>query len=227
MNFKTKLNINSNCDCSIILFLRNIIEKGLKPILQNISTIAVTSLTNTALFGNYENIDYLFVLGNVFDIPYSSIIYTAYNVLLQDTITAGIESKGKDTQGIILQEQFYPPMQLSAHSKPYTIYKKFTTGTINLVSRKTYAIRFQMIISQGKTGYAPFSCTGCEEDNKNFIIDGGKYLVFLQKGQPIPSTGLAIQFIVDAEIQHLRLYAGNYLGLSQYCTIITFFFRFC
>jgi hypothetical protein len=58
---------------SIEICLCNIIDIGLNPVIQKITTIIAASLANTGLFGNYA-VDSLFVLGNVFALPHESAI---------------------------------------------------------------------------------------------------------------------------------------------------------
>lgn len=208
MNFETELRISNECTCAIRICFRNIVEIGLKPVLQNIATIIAASLTKNALFGKYE-VDFLFVLGNAFSMFVSSILYTAYNVLLQDAITIDIESKGNDTQGIVLHESFDQLLHPVTRSKPY-MYNRFITGTLTQVSGGTYGVRFQT--TKHATKFIPFSCLNCND----ITLNDGSFSVIIQKGQPIPITGLKLQYSVDykAQREEKAIFAGNCLWLQ-------------
>ncbi|KAG2195026.1 hypothetical protein INT47_005626 [Mucor saturninus] len=84
-----KLIINDECDCSIDIFLRDVIEVNLKSVIEDIATVKAASLTNKRIFGNYE-VDYLFVLENPFGMPYNSVVYRVY--------TMGSRSQQKDAR---------------------------------------------------------------------------------------------------------------------------------
>ncbi|KAI7888041.1 uncharacterized protein EV154DRAFT_324303 [Mucor mucedo] len=212
MKFKNNFNIGNDCDCKTVLFLRNIIEIGLKPVLQNIATIIASSMNNATLFSNYE-LDYLFVIGNVFDLPYKSAIYYTYIKLVQEAINISIESKEKDTKGIVLHESFRHLLeQVTTHKKPY-MFDRFSIGTLGQVFRETYGIRF---LTWRISSYIPFSCTDFNEDGKNTLVENGSFLVVVQKGQPVPITGLALEFeLYFKERLDDSLRAGNYFG-SRY-----------
>lgn len=194
MNGKTELNINNQCACTISLFHRNMVEIGLHPVLQNLATTIAASLTNTALFGNYD-VEFLFVLGNPLGMFYNSFLHTTYNMLLQNAIQIAIETKEEETQGIVIRESFSQLLKPVTCNKPY-MYDRFITGTMNQVSQNTYGIRFHPVNSD-ENNQISFSCISCNQDGgKDRIIDDGSFLVILQRGQPIPITGLTIKFLV-------------------------------
>lgn len=68
--------------------LRDIIDNGLKPAIQDIMTIIIASVTD--IFGNYA-VDFLFIMGNIFNLPQDSPIYTAHTIMLQEAFESSIQ----------------------------------------------------------------------------------------------------------------------------------------
>lgn len=205
MEFKQELNIGNECPCKVTLFLRNIIEMGIKPVIQDIATTITSSMNNTTLFSNYE-LDFLFVMGNPFNLPYRSTIYDAYIKLVQDAIDINIELKEKDTNGIVLHESFRQLLGAFTRSKPY-LFDRFSLGTLNQVFRETYGIRF---LTWRISSYIPFSCIDFDEDGENIKVENGSFLVVAHKGQLAPITGLSLEFeLYFKERYDDSLRAGN------------------
>lgn len=92
MDAKTRINLGNTCECSIHVSLCNIIDTGLKLAIQNITTTIAASIANTDLFGKYE-VDFLFILGNIFTIAPSSPLYTTYIMILQEAFEGSIAMK--------------------------------------------------------------------------------------------------------------------------------------
>lgn len=189
------MNISTECACTIGLSQRYVLDIGFKPIIQKIAKIAAASLTNYKLFGCYE-VNYVFVLGNPFNLPPSSAHYSTYNILVQKALDTAIHLKGKDAQGFSLLESFDKLLIPVTLSKPY-MYDRFIYGALRQVAGETYGIRlvdkrnqFQSFRRENCTALAP---------------DDGSYMLVLKKGQPIPIMGLTIE---------LRL-AFEYVGCTR------------
>ncbi|KAG2211006.1 hypothetical protein INT47_000166 [Mucor saturninus] len=111
------------CDCSIIIDPQNIVDIGMKSVIQDIATTMAGSLTNTKLFGNYE-VDFLFVLGNVSNIPHNSMAYIVYSNMLQESVSDSIDLKEKYTEGLVIREPLCELIHFTTNRKPY-IYDRF------------------------------------------------------------------------------------------------------
>ncbi|KAI7891397.1 uncharacterized protein EV154DRAFT_223588 [Mucor mucedo] len=184
MGSSIKFQISDGCDCGVVIFFRNLIEADLKPALKDISTIIAASLTNKKLFGDYE-VDYIFTLGNPFNLPQESLSCTTYTMLLQEVIDASLQSKEKDTQAFVLGETILQLLEPITCIKPY-IYERFVTGTLCQVSSETYAVRLRHNTFEDKKPY--------NVDINNTIWGDDSYFVFIQKGKPIPTKRFLIKF---------------------------------
>lgn len=140
------------------------------------------------MFGNYA-IDFLFILGDIFNLAHHSSLYTVYTKILQKVISASIELKEKDTQGLILREDLYQLLQPAIHQKS-CFYDSFTLGDLHHVSRYTYGIYFKkLIVGSGinvKSLALPY--INYEVEGTAGIIRKGSNLAVLQKGQFIYNT---------------------------------------
>lgn len=201
MNSTIKLNIDDKCDCNIDIFLCNVIEVGLKSVMEEIAAVIAASLSNKEIFGNYET-DYLFMSGDPFNLSYGSLIYNAYTMVAQQAIDDSIKLNQRDTQGFILRESFFQLLKPNTHNKPY-MYDRFITGTLCQVSSKTHAVRFSSLY--GGDLYS-FFLTNKSNDVKKIIRNDGSYLVLIKKGQHISKMGLAIKV---EEIPRDQPLAGN------------------
>ncbi|KAI7867628.1 uncharacterized protein EV154DRAFT_582688 [Mucor mucedo] len=76
------LNISDKCSCQMVISLRLVIEKGLQPVIETTVTTMAATLTNYNLFGYYK-MDYLFLLGDPFNLIYGSPLYNVYTTILQ------------------------------------------------------------------------------------------------------------------------------------------------
>lgn len=194
MNSKRKLYIGNTCLCGINISLRNIIEIGVKPTIEAITTDIAASLYNTQLFGNYL-VNYLFVTGNIFDLPNNSAIGKTYTLLLIDAINKSIESKGKDTVGIALEESFFQSLRTECEA-PFMC-DSFYAGNLKQVSRHTYGIQIKSFKLAGIT--LPFlrqqDSNGRDRTISESNDDG--ILVIIQKGEPIPIGGLEINLTLE------------------------------
>ncbi|KAG2193498.1 hypothetical protein INT47_005023 [Mucor saturninus] len=193
MDAKKEMDISNTCSCSMSLSLRNIIDVGLRPIIQKITTITAAALTNTELFRFYE-VSYLFILGNPFSLSPNSIIYKMYSVLIQEAIDNSIESKEKDTQGFVLLESFDQLLIPVTHNKPY-MFHNFISGKLAQVAGETYGIRLNEFRYQF---YPPFYRIKRDGYQETKLAFESSYLVVLQKGQEIPITGLDIRLGLDS-----------------------------
>ncbi|KAI7875827.1 uncharacterized protein EV154DRAFT_74322 [Mucor mucedo] len=153
MNSTIKLNIDDKCDCNIDIFLCNVIEVGLKSVMEEIAAVIAASLSNKEIFGNYET-DYLFMSGDPFNLSYGSLIYNAYTMVAQQAIDDSIKLNQRDTQGFILRESFRKLLKPNTHNKPY-MYDRFITGTLCQVSSKTHAVRFSSLYGAIKVEEIP------------------------------------------------------------------------
>jgi hypothetical protein len=211
MDDEKELEISNKCDCHI--HLRNIVDIGLKAVVQNITSIIAASLDNREFFLGYE-VDFLFVLGNIHILKYNSVLYTIYTNILQEAINVSIEVKGGDTQGIVLQESIYQLLQPVIKEQSY-MYDSFSTGNLHRVSSNTYGIYVKKLTLPGIT--EPYlSCIDCKDDSTNVTMTLDNTMIFLQKGQLIPNTGLVIKFKIgfknmkrDAILHSCLLELGN------------------
>lgn len=193
MNSKVELKFNDKCACTTTISLRNIMEIGMKSVIENIATITTTSLTNKELFGNYK-VDYLFVLGDPFNLSHGSQIYNAYSLITQQVIGDDIHLKERNILPFVLRESIFTLLESVKSQKPY-MYERFVTGTLCQVSNQTYAVRFPSIYT-GK--FYSFSRINHKNHIKNTIHNDGQYLAFIQKGKPIPTTELMIKMAIDS-----------------------------
>lgn len=97
------------------------------------------SLINADLFGNY-NVDYMFVLGNMFSIAHNSPLYKLCTSLLQEVTENDIKVKEKDTECFILLESLCQLLQPTLQVKPY-LGNSLSTAILDLVSSNTYCIK--------------------------------------------------------------------------------------
>ncbi|KAI7870693.1 uncharacterized protein EV154DRAFT_121968 [Mucor mucedo] len=188
MDYTYHLKITEECSCTIVLFLRDIIEKGIKPIIQNTATTIAASMTNSTLFGHYD-IGFLFLLGDPFKLLTSSPLYIMYTAITQKAINIAIESKAKDLQGVVFQESIYQLLKQATSEKPY-LYDRFIKGVLSQISTETYGVRFGV---WGNTKHYSFLCMDCSKDGKNTVVRDGNFLIILQKGKPIPIAGVSIK----------------------------------
>ncbi|KAI7884750.1 uncharacterized protein EV154DRAFT_522106 [Mucor mucedo] len=183
------LNIGYKCCCSIDICLRDIIEFGLKPVIEGIATVVTASLSNTKLFGNFT-VNFLFVMGNVFNLRHDSAIYKTYALLLHDAINQGIESKGRDTTGIVLEESFFRTSQTKSWENPF-MSDSFYEGNVKQVSKYTYGIQIKQLQVAGVA--LPFlEWERSDDSDKTIKAFKDDMFVIIQKGQPIPKDGFVI-----------------------------------
>lgn len=211
MDLKIKLKINDRCDCNISIFLRDIIELGLKPVMENIATVIAASLIDKELFGYYE-VNYLFVMGDPLNLSYGSTIYNAYSTIAQQAIDVGVYSKEKDTQIFIFRDSFCQLIQPGTRSKPY-MYERFVTGTLCQVSSETYAVRLPKQLPFMER-FASFFLINRNEEIKDTINGYGRFLILIQKGRPI---SIAKLFMYDR-----RKFHSNYSGKFIIILVIIF-----
>ncbi|KAI7895810.1 uncharacterized protein EV154DRAFT_493846 [Mucor mucedo] len=219
MNSEIKLRINDECVCTVSISLRNIIELGMKPIILNIASIAASSLTNKELFGNYET-DYLFILGDPFNLCNGSSFHTAYTIIMQQAIDDNLHFKLRDIRSFVIRESTSKLLEQVTRIIP-CIYDKFINGTLSQVSSETYAVRFPSIY----TGeYFSFCRINHSDDTKNNVKKDGGYLIFIQKGKPIPTARFMIKMVVDSvdrpwaeiiKVKHLNSVSGKYSLLDK------------
>lgn len=190
MDDETNINLEKGCDCNINLSIRNIIEIGLKPTIQNMTTTIAASLTNTQMFGNYE-VHFSFVMGNVFNLTTGSIMYTIYTKILQEAYEDSIAMKGKDVSGYIIQENIFQ-LSLPAKNELPFMYDSFTIGNMYQVAKETYGVYVSSFAEKDRLSYDPQLCdVNFKGDHGTDLIDTKSLtIVVLQKGQHIPSTGL-------------------------------------
>lgn len=204
MDDEIEINIGHKCTCSFTLSLRTIVEMGLKPTLQNTANTIAASLTSVELFKSYE-VDHLFLLGNPFTLSYSSQMYIAYTILLQDIIRLVIESKGKDTPGLVTRETFAELLQSTAYDKSY-VRNKFDVGSLGQVLKDTYAVRLKDYFGNA---YVPFY--GTSNCHREVVPNDGSFLVIFRKGQTIPMTGLTVKIKLGHLLRrYSTMVAGNF-----------------
>ncbi|KAI7891466.1 uncharacterized protein EV154DRAFT_551609 [Mucor mucedo] len=187
--FQIQLNINTKCGCSISIFLRDIIEVCLMSVIESISGDITASLTNKKLFGNYVP-KYIFVFGDPFNLAQGSMIHIAYTIIMKKAIDDGVYIKEKDTKTFVLRKSIFQLLEKFLSGKKTYMFDRFVTGTLCQVSSKTYGMRISTYFL-GKL--IPFTRLNSDGDIKNTIADDGSYLVFIQKGKPVPTKGFKIQ----------------------------------
>ncbi|KAI7873145.1 uncharacterized protein EV154DRAFT_102827 [Mucor mucedo] len=188
MNSKLQLDISIKCGCSINIFLRDIIEVGLTPVIENMAIDIVASLTNKELFGNYAP-NYVFVFGDPFSLTYGSMIHTVYTMIMQKTIDDGVHFKELNTKTSVLKESIFQLLNSSVPKKRPYMFERFITGTLCQVPSKTYALR--ILCNEPGMSY-PFIRISSNGDIKNTIAGDGSYFVFIQKGKPLSTKGFRI-----------------------------------
>ncbi|KAI7891356.1 uncharacterized protein EV154DRAFT_222674 [Mucor mucedo] len=189
MDSKIQLNINTKCDCSISISLCDIIEVGLMSVIESMATDILSSLINKRLFGNYVP-NYIFVFGNPFNLGQGSKIHIAYTMIMQKAMDDGVYIKEKDTKTFVLRVSIFQLLEKFLSGKKPYMFERFVTGTLCQVSSNTYGMK---ISSYDTDDLMPFTRINSDGDIKNTISDDGSYLVFIQKGKPVPTKGLIIQ----------------------------------
>lgn len=188
-----KIAISDTCDCSIYVSLRDIVDNGLNPAIQAITTIIAASLNS--IFEKYT-VDFIFFIGNIFSLLQGSPIYTAYTNMLQEAFDSSIELKENDTKVFMIKESLCQLLQPATHERPY-MYDGLTIGSLYQVSKETY------VLYPGKDpdGIADVDDvevrllgSSYKNANVNDVCDMGSAMVILRKGQMIPNTGLVKQF---------------------------------
>lgn len=136
---------NQSCNCKVYLSVHDIVNICFKPLLKNITTIAMSSLTNNDLFGRYMFIDYFF-----------SLIHFNRNSQFQKIITQILDEEadyfnpehGIETFYMVLQElpsQFSHPIP---NLQPFC-YKGFIKGTLHHIYSQD--IGFAISVNQRST----------------------------------------------------------------------------
>ncbi|KAG2194925.1 hypothetical protein INT47_005601 [Mucor saturninus] len=200
------IGLSKVCDCSTQLCLVDIIEFGFKPVMDIIVNIVADSLSNTERnFGNYD-VKSVFMLGNIFELPYKSNIYKAYALMLEREINNSIRQKEKDAHVFVLEKSFSEMIQPLKNKKPYML-DNFFQGSLQQVSRYTYGIRVKNMIIRGPV--KPF--LSCKiEYGQNYVVDSNNILPILEEGQVIPISGL---------VRKLELEFSSRKGNKNRCNI--------
>lgn len=191
MTSEMSLNSNDKCACNISTLLRIIIEVNLKSVIEDMATIISATVTNKEIFGNYQ-VDKFFVMGDPFNLSFESSVFTAYTLTMQKAINEGFYSRGVDTQAFVLKESVRKLLKYTERSKPY-MYERFVIGTLRQVASETYGLRF----SSTQIQRYPFFRTGRNGHIRGVFENDSSYLVFIQKGKPVPTTGLTFCPMVD------------------------------
>ncbi|KAI7891447.1 uncharacterized protein EV154DRAFT_224686 [Mucor mucedo] len=189
MESKIQLDINTKCGCSISIFLRDIIETGLISVIESMATDILSSLINKRLFGNYVP-NYIFVFGDPFNLGQGSKIHIAYTMIMQKAMDDGVYIKEKDTKTFVLRKSIFQLLEKFLSGKKPYMFERFVTGTLCQVSSNTYGMRVSI---NRRNQLIPFTRINSDGDIKNTIEDGGTYLVFIQKGKPVPTKEFIIQ----------------------------------
>ncbi|KAI7873149.1 uncharacterized protein EV154DRAFT_103029 [Mucor mucedo] len=189
MDSKIQLNINTKCGCSISIFLRDIIEVCLMSVIESISGDITASLTNKKLFENYVQ-KYIFVFGDPFNLAQGSMIHIAYTMIMQKAMDDVVYMEEKDTKIFVLRESIFQLLETFLSGKKPYMFERFVTGTLCQVSSNTYGIRILFSYISRSMSFTRINSDG---DIKNTIADDGSYLVFIQKGKPVPTKGFIIQ----------------------------------
>ncbi|KAI7881208.1 uncharacterized protein EV154DRAFT_523540 [Mucor mucedo] len=201
-----QLQISKTCDCTIHITLRNIIDIGLKPVIQNITTVIAASIVNTDLFGDYI-VDHLFILGDIFTVSNGAPLYNVHRLNLQKSIAASIRSKEQDTQGYVLKETLHQLLQPTIGKQPY-MYDSFVKGDLYQVASETYGLCIKLESYNREAAYF----ISCQKDS--ILVSNKKSaMIILQTGQMIPHTGVRLKFNVKHK------YMETYLKEMRYMTI--------
>ncbi|KAI7891437.1 uncharacterized protein EV154DRAFT_224374 [Mucor mucedo] len=187
MDSKIQLNINTKCDCCISISLREIIEVCLMSVIESISGDITASLTNKKLFGNYVP-KYIFVFGDPFNLGQGSKIHIAYTMIMQKAIDDGVYMKEKDTKTFVLRKSIFQLLETFLSGKKPYMFERFVTGTLCQVSSNTYGMRITNLSRS-----VSFTRINSDGDIKNTMGYVDYYLVFIQKGKPVPTRELIIQ----------------------------------
>ncbi|KAI7894943.1 uncharacterized protein EV154DRAFT_477724 [Mucor mucedo] len=203
----TRINICKTCGCNINVSIRNIIEKGLKPTLQDVAAIISSSAINGDLFGKYQA-GYFFVTDNTLftseNSPFSLIVHNMIQAAVEDCI----ESKRLDSQMFFVNEKLQRLLQ-PAISKRCHIYNSLMHGSLGRASPDTYAIKIIESLSNCRSSNVGLHLygDGYKYNGKNYVGTKGNAMIILRKGQLIPHTGL---------VKHFRwLYRGRKKPFKQ------------
>lgn len=200
---------------------------GVNSVLQKITTKIAASLTNVAMFGKYE-INFVFIMGDIFNLKHNSFMYTIYQRLLQENYNDSIAMKGKDASGFIIQDIFQLSQPIKA-KKPF-MYDSFTLGNVHLTARETYGMYVSSFSEKDRYSYDPQLC---DVDTKGAHgEDSNMTMIVLQKGQFIPNTGITIDldliFKKSPEYKYgdkRHLVLGMSDDIHEKVKLIIFYFR--
>ncbi|KAI7890070.1 uncharacterized protein EV154DRAFT_262152 [Mucor mucedo] len=183
-----KIETSKTCGCGIHVSIRNMIEEGLKPALQNVAAVMTSSVTNKNLFGIYQ-VDHFFVMDDTLATSKGSLFCPVFYNLLQEAIENSIKSKRLNSQMFIIREKLHELLQ-PVISKTCLLYNTLIHGSSRIASEDTYAIYMSGSNNVGLHVYGD----GYKYNEKNYV--GGKEgaLIVLRKGQLLPHTGIVKHF---------------------------------
>ncbi|KAI7876812.1 uncharacterized protein EV154DRAFT_486426 [Mucor mucedo] len=133
--------------------------------------------------------DYLFVLGNPFDMSCNLVVYTVYTMIIKKAINDCVHVKEKDTPSFVPRESFMHLLEPVTRIRPY-MYERFVNGTLCQVSGETYALRLSF---NHWNVFLPFFHKDNNDNIRNTIENDGSYSVFIQKGKAISTKGCMVE----------------------------------
>ncbi|KAI7890894.1 uncharacterized protein EV154DRAFT_234836 [Mucor mucedo] len=193
------ISVSELCSCEIQVCLRNIIDIGLKPIIQDIAENITGAVQNTAMFG-YYSVEFILVTGNMFTLMYDSPLYGVYTCMLQSEIEHSLEAKKIDTIWLLVLQNYQNQLLKQAvHEKSY-IYDEFRTGNLQRVFSKTYITYIRDFRDQfsGEQASKPFlSFVDKNFKSTNFGGDENTAMILFKAGQSISDTKTIIRLKVE------------------------------
>lgn len=126
--------LNSSCNCKVRLTIIDIIDIAFTPVLQDIGRTLFASLLNNELFGNYINVDYLFIIIRFSNNP--QLQYAFSRILEVEADDFNLEL-GIDTSCLVIPE-FFSQLLLPVIAQQPFYYKDFKAGALQQVCGENY-----------------------------------------------------------------------------------------
>ncbi|KAG2210945.1 hypothetical protein INT47_000102 [Mucor saturninus] len=182
LNKDVSLKISKHCECSIELNFRDIMDIGIKPILQNIAHIITGAVRNVQIFGHYEA-GFILLTGDIFTLSSHTLMHEVYLNLLHSEFESSIKEKKINIRFHVLRESLTQFLQPYEHSKFYE-YDCLINGDLQLVSSETYAIYIGGFHNRdsNKEISKPFLSFN---NGAKFGGDANTAMLILKTGQPI------------------------------------------
>lgn len=243
MQQTVRIEFDGNCNFSMDIPYRHIIDIAIEPVMRDIATIIAASVARSDFFESYV-VDYLFVLGTILNISRGSELDKMCRLIMQKVLDDSITAKAKDYKGFVIQEPFSQMLhsdqkilvqqnsvdsdetpdsnQTSIIQKKLPhIFEVVNVGHLEQVARETYAIYVKNvykddIIYPGEELRPFLSLININNNGASVLGGRDAAMIVLQKGQSVPSNGITQNFKMHNNYFKANEDSGEYqLELSK------------